>query len=280
MAEQKRRGRSAGEAIKDAGISLGKGVIGAGEAVVGLGDLLSGGRLGNAMQRGLGYDPEAAKRFLSGYYSPAQQEANRRVDEAKGVWDTTKAMVNNPSTLVHAGIEAAPTMLMGTGIGGKVLPKAGKFVESITAYGQKAPINPINLAAGIGEGLVNAGATAEDLRQKGVYNNQTALVLGGLGGAVTGRVGNNVMSKITKGKMPDLDTVLAQNAGKLPTIGGMAGGMASEGTVENYLQTGIEKASTPTARLLNEAAEQGPRRIQAREKKELQYAINAGMLGR
>ena len=104
--------RTIGGTLKDVGITALKGAIGVGEAVQGLADIPTGGRVGKFTE-GIGYKPKQAKEILDTYLSPAQQVANKQVEQADGFVDTVGAAVQNPSTILHAGVESLP--LMGAG---------------------------------------------------------------------------------------------------------------------------------------------------------------------
>jgi len=98
--------------LKDVGVSAVKGLVNAGEAVVGLADIPTGGRVGKALDS-IGLNTKVARDFYDEQYSPAQQEANRNVEQAEGFVPTIKAYIENPSTIAHQVIEQIPAMAIG-----------------------------------------------------------------------------------------------------------------------------------------------------------------------
>jgi hypothetical protein len=173
-------------ALGDTGVSLVKGAIGVPEAMVGMADIITGGRAGKAAES-LGFRPKEAKAALDELYSPEQQAANREVQQARGFVDTAAAALRNPSTIFHAAVESAPSLL-----------PAGAVARGALAL---APRMGGALAAGIGEGVVSAGQTAEQVRQEtadGLLTaGQSALAAGsggltGIIGSVAGKVANRL----------------------------------------------------------------------------------------
>lgn len=185
---------SAGDALNWAG----QAVIGAGETVVGLADLPTMGRAGKLLEDTIGYRPEEAKKLLNeALASEAQKAADAKLEQAQGVTGTLSALADNPSTVLKAGVESIPSLLMG-GAAGRLI-KAGRY------------------AGAAGEGLVMAGSQAENIRQKtedGVLTvGQTGLAVGtGVLGALLGAGGNKLANKFGIG---DVDQFVAGVA-KLP----------------------------------------------------------------
>ena len=111
---------------KDVGISTLKGAVGLGESVVGLANIATGGLAGKGLDA-VGYDPNTTNKILDEEFSPAQQVANQKVQQARGFIDTSKAMIQNPSTIAHSVIESLPATVAGGmvgGVGGGVVSKA------------------------------------------------------------------------------------------------------------------------------------------------------------
>lgn len=183
--------------LGDLGISAVQGAIGLPESIVGLADIPTGGRVGKALE-GIGYKPAEAKQILQGFKSPEQQAAEQAVQEAEGFIPTAKAAIQNPSALASTIIQSAPSMLGGAGI-------------ARGAIGAIPKLSPV-IAAGIGEGAISAGATAENARQQSASGLLTpeqsgiATVSGALTGAL-GVLGGKVAEKYLK--VGDIDTILA-----------------------------------------------------------------------
>ncbi len=139
---------------------------------------------------------EDTQAFLDTLYSPAQQQSNEAVAEAKGFLDTLGAMLENPSTIATTVGESAPQMLGGAGVGRALVGAAPKI----------APW----LAAAFGEGVMGAGSAAEQTRQEtedGVLSaKQTfAAVMSGTGTALFGTAGGRVARRLG---LADIDTAL------------------------------------------------------------------------
>lgn len=261
--------RTFGGTMKDIGVTLGNAAIGAGESVVGLANLATGGLAGKAMNA-VGYDPKAAREFLGQYYSDAQKAANREVDEAKGFWDTTAAMLRNPSTIANAVVESAPSMFIGGGVGGKGLQMAARYMaknapkmaekylakDALGNFVKEGGNYVLNKAGrerlgsvfgAVGEGAVAGGALAEQMRQENADKELTgrqALFagLGGLGTGLLGRGGNALARRLG---ITDVDQMLTT---RLPGEGfkkltagqiakGIGGGALVEGVAEELPQS-------------------------------------------
>lgn len=262
---QKRRGRTVGDVAGDIGVSAAKGAIGAGEAVMGLADLLTHGIAGRGW-RGMGYDPETARRYLNTLYSAPQRAANQAVEDARGIYGTTAAMAQNPSTMLHTGIEATPQALMAGGIGRGLAPHLAKALPAGAAAA--AP----GIAGGVGEGILGMGQAAERIAR----NNPEAVASNwggaqameaaahGVVDAAIGRAGNKLVGRT---RLPDFDTSLAQPGRARQFVSGV-GASVSEAGPENYMQQGKDAV---VARLGGPAP--------GERKKAKRHAINADLLG-
>ena len=190
-------GRTLKDVVSDAGISLARGGIGLGDAAIGLANLPTGGYAGKFITDATGYQSGKLNQKLADYYSPEQKEASKRVKQAEGFFGTVGAALQNPSTIVQSIIESTPAMLAGGVIGRGLLAAAPKIGS---------------LAAGaIGEGTVQAGGMAEDVRQE----NETGLLTGkqalqsigsGIGTGVFGLAGGRIAKKLG---INDIDSWLA-----------------------------------------------------------------------
>ena len=219
--------------VGDSAISLLKGAIGLPEAVVGLADIPTGGRVGKALET-VGYKPKQAKEVLDTFYSPEQQEANRKVSEAKGFIPTVKAALENPSTITQTVLESAPSMLGGAGVARGVMKAAPKV----------APL----IAGAIGEGAITAGQTAEQARQSSKDGNLSAkqavtavgtgLLTGGIGVA-----GGKIAKRLG---IADIDTMLASgqiNQSQKNVLRRVTEGAFSEGLLEELPQSAQEQVA-------------------------------------
>ena len=215
----------------DVGVSLAKGVVGAGEAAVGLANIPTLGRAGKALEK-VGYDPKKTQSVLSDLYSPAQQSANKKLEEAKGFIPSLKTAVQNPSTIGHAIVESVPSILGGGALARGVLKVAPKI--------------PALVAGAIGEGAVSAGASAESTRQQnesGVLTPQQAAmnVASGFGTGAFTLAGGRLAKKFG---FEDIDTLIAGgNLGtdKAGIFKRILGGGISEGLFEEMPQSTQEQ---------------------------------------
>ena len=119
-------------------------------------------------------DIRLAQSILDTFYSDAQQQANKEVQDASGFLGTLGAMARNPSTTVQTGVESLPLMLGGAGVARGLLAAGGKTLAAGVAgpalpgflartFGQAAPL----VAGAAGEGVIAAGSAAENYREAG-----------------------------------------------------------------------------------------------------------------
>lgn len=193
--------RTAGGTLKDVAVTAAKSAVGLGESVVGLANIPTAGRIGKGLES-VGIDLGAAQEYLGKQYSEPQQEAFKKVKDAKGFLSTVGTAVENPSTIVHSVLESLPQMFGGMGVARGLL-KTGKVASPL-------------LAGAIGEGTLAAGSAAESIRQqtpnKTLTPGQSLMAVGsGIGTGAFGYVGGKIAQKFGFG---DIDTMLA--AGKLP----------------------------------------------------------------
>jgi hypothetical protein len=199
--EAKGYDRTLGGTAIDTGVTFLKGAIGLPEAFVGLADIPTMGYAGKLLEEA-GYRPKEAKEILDTYLSEAQQAANRRVKETKGFLPTIGAALQNPSTIATAIGESIPQMIGGAGIARGVM----KAAPGLAPY----------LAGAVGEGVLGAGAAAEQLRQQSedklLTGKQVFSSIGsGAGTAAFGAAGGKLAAKFG---LDDIDTLLATGAGQ------------------------------------------------------------------
>ncbi|MDH4557982.1 hypothetical protein E8F11_22870 [Pseudomonas sp. BN417] len=166
-------------ALGDVGRGLLRGVGGAAQAGVGIADILSGGAAGQLAEQSGYYNPRQADARLNQQDTPELQQARRELEQAQGFTGTIQSVLGNPRLITEALAQAAPSMLLGGGVG-----------RGVVAAGQLAGrAVPAIAAAGIGEGAVSAGQQAEQTRQTtgGLTAGQAGLAVGA--GALTGLLG-------------------------------------------------------------------------------------------
>lgn len=166
-------------ALGDVGRGLLRGVGGAAQGLAGLADIASGGAAGQAAEASGFYSPRQADARLNAQDTPELQQAREQMQRAQGFTDTLGVLAQNPRLLAEQIAQAAPSMLLGGGVGGGVVA-AGRLAGRAV---------PGMVAAGIGEGAVAAGQQAEQTRQQTgtLTPGQAGLAVGA--GALTGLLG-------------------------------------------------------------------------------------------
>lgn len=181
---------TARQMVTDPAIDIARGVVGVPETAVGLLDIPTMGYTGKALEN-IPYGPRfgETKQILGDLYSPERKAAMEKVKEAKGFTPTLEAMVENPSTLVGTTLESLPSMFGGGALAQKGLSTLAKLGPRAAAFaaGETAPV----VAGALGEGLVSAGQTAEQIREetpnRALTWDQAGLALAS--GALTGGIG-------------------------------------------------------------------------------------------
>lgn len=226
-----------GSLVKDTAIDVAKGIVGVPEASVGIYDIATGGRAGQLMEN-LGVRFEDTQEFLEEQRSEAGKAAKRKVAEAQGVVDTTKAVVQNPSTILSTVAESTPLMLGGGAVG-----------QGVRAV---APRVPALIAGAIGEGAITAGGMAEQVRQESdtgqLTGQQSAYAVGsGLATSLLGVGGGKIAKWLG---ISDIDTVLAGKGAEQVRknfVRRIAEGGLTEGVFEELPQSLQEQALTNLA---------------------------------
>ncbi|AVS68124.1 hypothetical protein C8245_22875 [Paracidovorax avenae] len=177
------------------------------------------------MLEGAGVRFKDAQQALDDMYSPAQQEANRRVREADGFVGTAKAMLENPSTIATGVGESLPQMLGGAGVARGLLKAA-------------PAIGPV-IAGALGEGVVGAGSAAEQIREQTADGLLTPAQAGlaaasGMATAGLGAAGGRVAQRLGIG---DVDTMLAQGGAR--SAGTASARSAPRQAIEGALAEGV-----------------------------------------
>jgi hypothetical protein len=139
---------------KDVAITGLKSAIGVPEAALGLVDIVTAGKAGKLAEQ-VGFRPKEAKAFLDEQYSPAQQAANRAVNEAQGFTPSLKAYAQYPSALAHQLGEQTFPILAG-GVIGRGAALAMPNIAKAAPY----------IPGAIGEGVLTAGQNVEQVREE------------------------------------------------------------------------------------------------------------------
>ena len=221
----------------DVGLSVAQGAVDLGSGVVGLANLATGGNLSKPLEA-IGYDPEFTNRFFQELKSDAQQQADTNVARAEGFGGKVKSLVENPSTIPMKIARTLPLMGGSGAIAKGLAMAAPKVMASTTGR---------IIGSGIGEGALQTGTAAEEIRGKtGDITGKQALTSFASGvttGAITALSGG--LAK--KLGFTDVDSLLAgvsRKAGKKVTAKEVAktilGGGFTEGVLEEMPQSAQE----------------------------------------
>lgn len=153
-----------------------KGAVGLIQGSLGIQDLMSFGLAGKTAEA-MGIRTKDAQKELDELLSPQQKEANKKVADAQGFFNTIGAAFANPSVISQTVIESLPSMIEGAGIGRGLM----KFFPKL------APV----IAGAIGEGTVTAGSMAEDIRadSESGFLTPAQVGLSTVAGGLTGLLG-------------------------------------------------------------------------------------------
>jgi len=237
---------------QDAEVATMKGVVGVPQALTGMADLLPGpfvtginmmtdkpafGLAGWAQER-LGIDYKTTQEILQDAYSEETKTAHQKVSDAEGVLGKLDAAVRNPSTILTTVLESAPLMLASSAVGVS-LKTAGLVTKA--RYG-----------AAIGEGLISAGAGAEQTRGEspgGRLTAKQAAIHAGSGvlTGLLGLLGGKVAQKLG---LDDIDVLLTKGLGeqvKRNVLFRVIAGALIEGGVEESPQSIQEQMASNLA---------------------------------
>lgn len=218
--------------LGDIGTTAVKGAVGLPQAFVGLADIPTFGYAGKGLEA-VGLRFNEAQKILNSWYSPAQQVANKRVEQTDGFLETLGALVENPSVVAKTVGESIPQMLGGAGIARGLMAK----FPALQAW----------IAGAAGEGLMGAGSAAEQFRatsEDGTLSGKqvAGAALSGGGTALFGAVGGKVSGKLG---LADIDTMLAKGGADEAAATVLRGGFIravvgsgiSEGVLEELPQS-------------------------------------------
>ncbi|MFV0602025.1 MAG: hypothetical protein ACK5NE_09460 [Brachymonas sp.] len=217
--------------LGDIGVTALKGAVGLPQSFVGLANIPTFGRAGRVVET-VGIQFNEAQRILDTWYSPAQQRANRAVQEADGLVDTMGAMLQNPSTIATAVGESAPQMIGGAALGRGAMALAPRVIPWL------APKLMPWMAAALGEGLMAAGSSAEQIRSEtddGLLSAKQvfASVATGAGTTLFGAAGGKLANRLG---LADLDTALVAKG-----ISEANAKLLKKGFVSSLLKAGVSE---------------------------------------
>lgn len=244
--------------LGDVGVTALKGAVGVPQAIVGLANIPTLGHAGKLLED-IGLDFAETQDILDSMYSPAQQAANKRVQDAQGFVNTLTMALQNPSTILTTAGESLPSMYAG-GLLGRGLKMLG---AGVLAEGVAGPTLPgyltrllgergASIAAGAGgEGLVTAGQIAEQVRsedEEGLLSPKAALA-SLAAGTVTGVISAASGKVAQKLGLGDIDTMIVEggakgataNQAKMGFMRQVAGAGISEGVFEELPQSAQEQ---------------------------------------
>lgn len=254
--------------LGDVGVVAAKGVMGLPQAAVGVADLMptigfkdnwmptvrfgaTGKLLGS-----VGLDFNKAQKIAESFYSPAQQAASKKVQQADGFFETLGAAIANPSVIATTVGESLPQMLGGAavargllGAGARALAPglAGPALPGLLARTVGAKAAPL-VAGAAGEGILGAGAAAEQIREKSAdgylsVGQVAASIASGVGTAGLSLLGGKLAQRLGIG---DIDTALAggtltQETVKKGLLRRLAEAGITEGVFEEMPQSAQEQ---------------------------------------
>lgn len=229
--------------VRDLGASLMGGLAAVPDVAVGVADLYTGGRAGKAVDNlSENFKLGDGQKYWQDQKTDHAKVQSQEFADAEGIVDKTKVALSNPSMITNTVVESLPSMALG-GLAGRGLNVASRGL-----------INPV-AAGAAGEGLVMAGAQAEQIRQKTddglLTGKQTAAAAGtGVAGGLLGFLGGTVARKLG---FEDVDTLMArgvnpeQVAGEISQIPfssipkSVVLGAISEGLLEEMPQSVTEQ---------------------------------------
>lgn len=186
--------------VRDLGASLMGGLASVPDVAVGVADLYSGGRAGKAVDNlSDNFKLGEGRKYWQDQKTDHAKVQSQEFSDAEGIVDKTKVALSNPSMIANTVVESLPSMALG-GLAGRGLNVASKGL-----------INPV-AAGAAGEGLVMAGAQAEQIRQETddglLTGKQVAAAAGtGVAGSLLGFLGGTVAKKLG---FEDVDTLMAR----------------------------------------------------------------------
>lgn len=186
--------------VRDLGASLMGGLASVPDVAVGVADLYSGGRAGKAVDNlSDNFKLGDGRKYWQDQKTDHAKVQSQEFADAEGIVDKTKVALSNPSMIANTVVESLPSMALG-GLAGRGLNVASKGL-----------INPV-AAGAAGEGLVMAGAQAEQIRQETddglLTGKQVAAAAGtGVAGGLLGFLGGTVAKKLG---FEDVDTLMAR----------------------------------------------------------------------
>ncbi|MFV5507240.1 PLxRFG domain-containing protein [Acinetobacter sp. 197] len=229
--------------VRDLGASLMGGLASVPDVAVGVADMYSGGRAGKAVDNlSENFKLGDGRKYWQDQKTDHAKVQSQEFSDAEGIIDKTKVALSNPSMITNTVVESVPSMALG-GLAGRGLNVASKGL-----------INPV-AAGAAGEGLVMAGAQAEQIRQETddglLTGKQVAAAAGtGVAGSLLGFLGGTVAKKLG---FEDVDTLMArgikpeQVAGEISQIPfssipkNIVLGAISEGLLEEMPQSVTEQ---------------------------------------
>jgi hypothetical protein len=208
-----------------------------------------------------GFRPGKWAEDANAEYSPAMQQAQQNVEQAKGFFPTLGAVAQNPRVAAQVVAESLPATIagglvargaMGAVAGAEKLAAlraaAGSADAAVANAARRELLKSGAIAAGVGEGAVSAGL---QMAQTG-YDVDPALAAGaalgagvgtGIIGGLSGRVAGSALGR--KLGLSDIETSMAagtfgENAGKAGAAGyarRIGAGAIQEGLVEEAPQS-------------------------------------------
>lgn len=238
--------------VGDPAAALAKGLVSVPQAMVGLADIPTLGRAGKMVDSVIGGAAKAVGSPIRGFQdvqafydtllTPEQQQDNRAVAEADGFLNTVKAAIQNPSTIVQTTVESVPSMVGGAALGRKLVsmfPRLSPMLARVLAEKELGVAQAL-VGGALGEGLISAGQSVEQIREPGgtLTGKQVALGAGsGVATALLGLMGGKLAKRLG---FDDVDVLFAGGArteAKKNILRRVIEGAISEGAFEELPQS-------------------------------------------
>ena len=239
--------------VGDPLISAAKGtLVGIPETIVGLTDIPTLGLAGKAVdavaKATVGGGFKEANAAFDKMLSPETQAAKQELAETKGFVPSVMKALENPSTILNAIAESAPSMASGAALGRAVMKGIGLGVgaKGIT---EAQKVGRAITAGAVGEGAVTVGQNTEQLRQEmesGTLTPVQALLMSGSGFA-TGLISRMSGGLAKRLGITDVDALLqgvdtgAKRTGVLGVLRSLAESAITEGALEELPQSAQEQ---------------------------------------
>ncbi|WP_166739058.1 PLxRFG domain-containing protein [Alkanindiges illinoisensis] len=211
--------------LQDTAASLASGLASVPDMAVGVADMYTEGRAGKAIDDTGVYKMGEASKYWQDKKTDIAKEQDITRQSTEGIWNKTKYVLENPSQITNAVVESAPSILAG-GVAGRISKIA----------------NPL-VAGAVGEGIVGAGAQAENIRQQtndGLLDNGQQAAAAGTGALTSlfSMAGGKLAQKMGIG---DVDTLLTRGHATPAQVAGEIASMPAKSLPRKVIEGAISE---------------------------------------